>query len=167
MIAALDVHYNQSHGHAACVAFSSWQDAEAHDTYMVATAAAADYAPGQFFRRELPCLLAVLEASTDNFDVVVIDGYVWLDHAKPGLGWHLCDSLQPRPAVIGVAKSAYAGCRVARAVLRGRSQRPLFVTAIGIDVDAAADHVRSMHGSYRVPTLIKLADQLARSEIEL
>ena len=164
MIAALDVHYHESHALAACVAVSSWQDAEATHTHAVRTAAAADYRPGQFFRRELPSLLAVLEASACCFDVVVIDGYVWLDAERPGLGWHLNESLQHRAAVIGIAKSAYAGCSVARPVLRGRSQKPLFVTAIGIDVDVAAEHVRAMHGAHRVPTLIKLADRLSRSQ---
>ena len=107
--------------------------------------------------------MSAIDRSTSQFDVLLIDGYVWLQRDKPGLGWHLHQRLQCRTAVIGVAKSLFAGCDVARPVLRGRSQRPLYVTAIGIDVDSAADHVRAMHGAHRIPTLIKRADQLARS----
>ena len=49
------------------------------------------------------------------------------------------------------------------AVLHGSSERPLYVTAIGCDVDDAAENVRAMHGPYRIPTMLRLADSLARS----
>jgi len=47
-------------------------------------------------------------------------------------------------------------------VRRGESGSPLFVTAVGIDVALAAQEVRRMHGPYRVPTLLRAVDQLAR-----
>ena len=145
------------------MAFASWQDSAPARTHVAAAAAAADYQPGAFFKRELPCLLAAIEGSERAFDVIVIDGYVWLQHGKPGLGWHVYQQLQQRPAVIGVAKSHYAGCDVAVPVLRGRSRRPLFVTAVGIDLAVAAANIAAMHGAHRIPTLIKLADRLART----
>jgi len=48
-------------------------------------------------------------------------------------------------------------------VLRGDSRRPLYVTAAGLDPAAAALHVRSMHGPFRIPTLLKRVDQLCRT----
>jgi len=40
--------------------------------------------------------------------------------------------------------------------------RPLYVSAIGLDPREAADHVAAMYGPYRILTLIRRADQLAR-----
>lgn len=44
-------------------------------------------------------------------------------------------------------------------LLRGDSTRALFVTAIGISPKDAAEHVRSMHGPNRLPTLLKRVDR--------
>jgi deoxyribonuclease V len=121
------------------------------------------YQPGEFYRRELPCLLAVLGKAGAPPAAVVIDGYVWLgDEGRPGLGAHLYAALGQAVPVIGVAKTHFAGVRVARPVLRGGSKRPLWVTASGIDADTAARHVAAMYGPFRVPTLLKRVDQLCR-----
>ncbi|MDI3314894.1 MAG: hypothetical protein QJR12_11665 [Mycobacterium sp.] len=47
-------------------------------------------------------------------------------------------------------------------VHRGASSRPLFVTAAGTSVLEAAEIVGGMHDRYRLPTLLRRADQLAR-----
>src|SRR6185369_8923571 len=121
------------------------------------------YEPGQFFRRELPCLLAVLKV-LPTADVILIDGYVWLgDGNKPGLGAHLYKSLSERTPVIGVAKTKFKGADSAAEVLRGRSTRPLFITAAGMSQECAAAHIRSMQGLYRIPTLLKRVDSLCRN----
>lgn len=44
----------------------------------------APYQPGEFYRRELPCLLAVL-ACGPVAEVIVVDGYVWLGPERAGL----------------------------------------------------------------------------------
>jgi deoxyribonuclease V len=100
---------------------------------------------------------------TIAFSFAIIDGYVWLGSERaPGLGTHLYDALGKCTPVIGVAKTRYADTPAAE-VLRGMSHRPLFVTSMGVDLDVAARRVREMHGSGRLPTLIKRADILARS----
>ena len=48
-------------------------------------------------------------------------------------------------------------------VVRGSSAKPLYITAAGITSEAAAAHVRAMHGPFRIPTLIALADALCRA----
>ena len=48
-------------------------------------------------------------------------------------------------------------------LLRGTSQRPLFVTAIGIDYGQAARWIGRMHGDNRLPTILKQVDRLARN----
>jgi deoxyribonuclease V len=100
---------------------------------------------------------------SDPLAAVLIDGYVWLDEAgSPGLGAHLYRALEERVAVIGVAKSRYRHPVAAREVLRGGSQRPLYVSAVGVDLEEAAAWVAHMHGEYRIPTLLKRVDQLCR-----
>src|SRR5439155_10587314 len=115
-------------------------------------------------KREMPCLLTVLAEVAEPLESIIVDGYVWLaDEGTPGLGAHLFEALGEAVPVVGVAKTRFASARAARPVLRGDSQRPLFVTAAGIDVEAAAEHVRAMHGEFRLPTLLKRVDHLCRT----
>lgn len=126
---------------------------------------AAAYEPGAFFRRELPLLRAALDLVRSPPDIVVIDGFVWLDaENRPGLGAHLHDAANI--AVIGVAKTPFRGCEAwSAAMLRGKSTRPLFVTAAGLDQAEAASMIAAMHGAHRIPTLVALADRAARATL--
>jgi deoxyribonuclease V len=47
-------------------------------------------------------------------------------------------------------------------IRRGRSTKPLFVSAVGWELENAAAAIAGMHGPYRIPTLLRLADRLAR-----
>jgi deoxyribonuclease V len=107
-------------------------------------------------------LLAALDTLDRPPDLVVIDGYVWLDRHE-GLGAHLYEALERRVPVIGVAKAAAPPSPAAQVVLRGRSRRPLYVTSAGLPVEVAAAKVRSMAGPHRIPTLLGEADRLARA----
>lgn len=123
----------------------------------------ADYRPGHFYERELPVLLKLLGDSGWQPDTVVVDGYVFLDgQAEPGLGKHLHDALGGQIPVVGVAKTSFRGIGAEYGVLRGTSQRPLFVTAVGLPVAEAQAGLRAMHGEHRMPTLLTLVDQLCR-----
>ncbi len=94
-----------------------------------------------------------------------MDGYAWLGPDRPGLGARLFEALGSNIPVIGVAKTYFQGSRAA-AVRRPGSERPLFVTAVGVDLATAAGQVESMHGPYRIPTLLRRVDQLARGRCE-
>ncbi|HET8564411.1 MAG TPA: endonuclease V [Candidatus Binatia bacterium] len=164
MIACLDVDYRDTTAYAAAITFREWLDATPAEEGVVAVSDVQPYEPGQFFRRELPCLLAVLRMLY-GVAVVIVDGYVWLDDMrKPGLGAHLYRALNGQVAVIGVAKSKFREAHGACEVTRGASIRPLYITAAGMDSEAAAQHIRSMHGCYRIPTLLKRVDCLCRSD---
>jgi deoxyribonuclease V len=122
--------------------------------------------------RELPPILAVLSQVNVQIETVLVDGYVWLNRSRMGLGAHLHSALEGKIPVIGVAKSAWSGQpdqqandlgRRVLAVMRGKSKRPLFVTSVGIDVALAADHIREMHGPSRIPTFLAAVDRLVRS----
>lgn len=166
LIACVDVHYRDPGGNpgarAAGIWFADWPDSASVAESVLPVAEVEPYQPGQFYRRELPCLLAVL-ATGPAADVVIVDGYVWLeDESHPGLGAHLHRALGEKTAVIGVAKTSYPGVKLVQEVRRGDSQTPLYITAVGIDLSEAADHIFRMHGPYRIPTLLKRVDQLCR-----
>jgi deoxyribonuclease V len=164
MIACVDVDYRDEGALAACVLFRDWGDERPAGERVEHVAEVEPYQPGQFYRRELPCLLAVLRRVSEPLDAVVVDGYVWLGtEDRPGLGAHLHRALGGTVPVVGVAKNPFAGAVLARKVRRGDGQRPLFVTAAGTDADRAADCVRAMHGPYRIPTLLKRVDTLCRT----
>lgn len=149
---------------AACVLARDWPDAIDAGTHAVFLDRVEPYEPGQFYRRELPCLLAVFGELAARPRVIVIDGYVWLgDDGAPGLGAHLFQALGGEVAVVGVAKTRFRGAdRVVAEVHRGGSRSPLFVTAAGIALGDVADCIRAMHGPHRIPALLKQVDRLCR-----
>lgn len=160
MFAAVDVHYGDDRVVSAAVLFPAWtEDDVAGEAAIHHPPDAAPYTPGAFYERELPYLVALIERLVTPPEVVVIDGYVWLGPERAGLGKHLHDRIGI--PIIGVAKTSFAGAS-ATEVLRGESAQPLYVTSIGIDEATAAAHIRGMHGPYRIPTLLKRVDSLAR-----
>lgn len=165
MILAIDVHYTSSGSTAAGVLFNDWKSSEPVQTYVSSLDTVVEYTPGQFYQRELPCILNLLHQSGFLPDVILIDGYVFLDGTtKPGLGKHLYDALAGKAIVIGVAKTPFAGISQEFQVFRGGSKRPLYVTCVGIDLAAAKANVLTMHGGNRLPTLLKTVDQLCRQK---
>jgi deoxyribonuclease V len=168
VIVALDVDYRQratpraNEVVAAAVGFAAWSaDHASAEVVVTSDAPPAAYVPGAFYQRELPHLLGVLALVPPPIDAVIVDGYVWLEPGKPGLGARLYEALGGATPVIGVAKTRYASATAVE-VLRGDSARPLYVTAAGIDATDAAAHLASMAGSHRIPTLLKRVDQLCR-----
>jgi deoxyribonuclease V len=161
MKAALDVHYGKGLACAACVVFDYWRDAGPRDLVCLTLPGGQAYCPGMFYERELPCLLAVLGEAGHEFETIIVDGYVHL-RAGRGLGAHLHEALPYPAAVIGVAKSPLEmACSFVR-VCRGKSARPLYVSAVGCRADQAGAWISEMHGPFRIPTLLRLADRLAR-----
>jgi deoxyribonuclease V len=164
MIACIDVGYQEKSALAACITISDWKASAPLASHSVAIQSVEEYVPGLFYKRELPCIEAVLNDLGAKPDLIVIDGYVWLDTlGKKGLGAHLFEHLNGAIPVIGVAKTSFATATNAIEVFRGQSTRPLWVTAIGPNESDAARFVRSMHGNHRIPTILKLVDQLSKS----
>jgi deoxyribonuclease V len=161
MFACVDVHYEREQAVAACVLFRAWSDAESSGERVEVIAHVQAYEPGQFYRRELPCLQTVLATVSEPLETIVIDGYVWLGKDRPGLGAYLYEAKERRIPIIGVAKTHFLGAEV-EIVRRCGSRRPLFVSAAGMDARLAAQHIQSMHGPYRIPTLLRKVDQLCR-----
>lgn len=163
MIAFLDVHYFDTYARAAAVVVNEWEQSEARSIHAIEMPVPDDYQAGQFYKRELSPLLAVLEQIAEPLDIVLVDGYCQLDAiGAPGLGVYLHDALGGRLPVVGVAKNRFRDSQHAIEVVRGSSKNPLFVTAVGIDETLAADRIASMAGDHRIPTLLKQVDRVAR-----
>jgi deoxyribonuclease V len=160
LITCVDVDYRESGAVAAGLWFRGWSAESAVYQAVACFPAVADYEPGAFYRRELPCLLGVLVCGPRP-DIVVVDGYVWLGGGRPGLGAHLHAAIGG--VVVGVAKTRYSPATDAVAICRGKSRSPLFVSAVGLAVEEAANYVTQMYGPYRVSALLKQVDALARS----
>lgn len=165
MIACLDVHYRNGLGRAAAVVFQDWSDAEPIAEYGIAVPVNQDYRPGHFYERELTPLLEVIGEIEEDIDIWVVDGYCHLDdQGTPGLGAVLASSIGEGIRVIGVAKNRFHKSDHAIEVFRGESERPLFVTAVGMELETAAQTIGTMEGEFRIPTILKRVDQLSRSE---
>jgi len=164
MIACTDVCYTEHHAIAGCLLLRHWADDVPSLALTDRIEQTGAYEPGRFYRRELPALLSVLEKLPRRPQVIIVDGYVWLGHeCLPGLGAYLHEALGSAAAVIGVAKTVFKEGPAVRAIRRGTSARPLYVTAAGMDVDEAADQILRMHGKFRIPTLLKGVDRLCRA----
>jgi deoxyribonuclease V len=163
MIFAVDVNYLDDKACVAGILFKDWQDLEPIRQITTEIASVAAYEPGQFYKRELPCILEILAQLESLPAIVIVDGYVYLGSAQtPGLGKYLYDALDGKAIAIGVAKNRFADTPAETEVFRGGSQRPLYVTAIGIELAEAKMAIEQMAGAYRIPNLLKLVDKLSK-----
>ena len=162
MILAADVSYSQTRASAAGILLTRWEDAEPYRVLHAELDPVAPYIPGQFYRRELPCILALTNQLECFPEIIIVDGYVYLgSERRPGLGQHLYDALDGRSAVVGVAKTRFKDTPTAE-VLRGQSLNPMYVTAVGLDEMEARDCVARMYGPHRIPAMLKLVDRLSK-----
>lgn len=164
VIVVIDVHYDDNIPIAGigAVVVKDWNSAVTDAEFSDVKREFQPYVPGQFYRRELPCLLPTLSriANTIALNTIVIDGHVDLSPGQAGLGRHLHNALDKNKTVVGIAKNPYPASH-ARPVFRGKSKHPLWVTCTDEKLDAA-ECVHVMAGDARLPTLVKAADRLAR-----
>lgn len=167
MILAFDAYYFDGKAKTVCICFEKWTDAVPLKIYSAYTENVEDYAPSAFYKRELPCILHLLTQVDEPFiEVIIVDGYVVLDDdGNYGLGGYLFEQLQYKIPVIGVAKTNFALIeKNKREAKRGQSARPLYITSLGVDSDIAAAYIQSMHGAFRIPTLLKKLDTLTKEK---
>jgi deoxyribonuclease V len=165
MLLAFDTYYFSNKAKTVCLEFEEWSQAKDYIVHSEILDGISEYVSGEFYKRELPCIISLLKKiNIENVDAIIIDGFVFLDDAgKLGLGGHLYEALDRKIPIIGVAKTNFATIeKHKRLLVRGESARPLFITAIGMDVDLALKYVTSMHGEFRIPTLLKQLDMLTK-----
>lgn len=164
---AVDAYYVGSKAKVVGVLFENFSDEKPIKTISKAVGDVAPYESGSFYKRELPCIVSLLQdLDVRDISLIVIDGFVYLDdEGGYGLGGHLYEHLERRVQIVGVAKSPFKGsCKLVREICRGESKRPLFVSAVGIDLDEAARLVKRMSGEFRMPGLLKILDDETKTE---
>ncbi len=165
MIYAFDLYYREAETVTACVGFDNWASTAPALQLTEKSKVESEYISGQFYKRELPGILQLLQKiDLQPGDLIIVDGYVYLDDAKSnGLGGHLYEALDKQVPVIGVAKKKYHSLeKEYREVYRGLSQKPLLITTAGFDLKEAQRCVEGMAGTYRIPDVLKIADQLSK-----
>lgn len=167
MIATFDVHYINDDATTACICFDDWTDSVSTQDFVENTKNVAPYESGKFYQRELPCIVSLLKKNNLQPELIIVDGYVWLDENQIGLGGHLYNALNQQIPVIGVAKTRFKTHSKVKEVFRGGSQNPLYVSAIGVDLDESVLNIEKMDGVFRIPTLLKSVDQLCRGIVTI
>lgn len=167
MILAIDVHYRNNTAKVVCAVLQEWKAPAAMHYHIKYVDNVAEYIPGEFYKRELPCILAILaDIDLSAVSFIVIDGFVVLDDdGKYGLGRHLYEHLNHKVPVIGVAKSNfYQNKKQVIPVYRGESANALYITAIGTDLQQAAENIQGMYGDYRIPAVLKELDRKTKED---
>ncbi|MDI9475652.1 MAG: endonuclease V [Natronincolaceae bacterium] len=162
-IACFDAYYREDCAKTCCILFETGTIEKNILEYCKITRPTEKYIPGEFYKRELPGILEVYWEIKRDINLVIVDGYVLLKDGKIGLGGHLYRALEGRIPVIGVAKSYFVNSRNYIKVYRGESNRPLYVSSIGIETGFAANLIKNLDGRYRIPNMLKRVDRLTRS----
>lgn len=164
MIACFDVYYFKDFARACCIVFQTGSCEKIVARYCAVVREFNAYVPGEFYKRELPCLLQVYNRIKEKIDIIIVDGYVLLGSGKKGLGGHLYEALHGKIPVIGVAKTYFNGCADCTKVFRGNSNRPLYVSSIGLELNFSARLISNLQGKYRIPEVLKAVDSLSRGK---
>jgi len=167
MILAIDIHYKETYAKAVCVAFD-WTDETPQKVYIDTISEVEPYIPGEFYKRELPCVLKILaQVTLEDIEAIIVDGHVYVHNDKKyGLGGYLWEALDKKVPVIGVAKKSFINTEeVSTPILRGSSENPLYVSCIGIDKETVLEKMKLLHGEHRMPTILKLLDTITKTEI--
>lgn len=164
MLLAIDVYYTEQSAKVVGALFY-WEDKEAQKIISCTYNDVLPYESGMFYKRELPCVLELLKkVELDKLTAIIVDGHCFVNNERKfGLGGYLWESLDKRVPIIGVAKRSFNNTeKVSKEVYRGKSNNPLYVSAIDFDIEEAVAKIKSMHGAYRIPTILKQVDAETR-----
>jgi deoxyribonuclease V len=163
MLLAIDVYYKEYLARAIGVLFD-WEDESPQDILIELLEGIEEYIPGEFYKRELPCLLKIVEkVNLSDLEAIIVDGHVNVENEKYGLGGKLYEQLYGQVPVIGIAKSPfYANKDMTIEIYRGKSKMPLYISSIGIDLNEVVEKVINMTGEYRIPNILKTLDMLTK-----
>ena len=153
---AIDAYYNNGICHVVGGIFNKWGDKHVSRFIYADVKVDSEYIPGKFYKRELPGILKLLEqVDLDEFDTIIIDGYVHLKELsyisdrgkfiegpiKRGLGCHLRTALssyylerkpKKRLNIVGIAKTLYGDNSQYGMCYRGESKNPLYITGLNL-----------------------------------
>jgi deoxyribonuclease V len=166
MILTIDVYYKENSAKAVGILFDP-DNETVKDLKIAYINAIEDYVPGEFYKRELPCILKIIEQTNlKEIEAIIIDGYVYVDNNKAfGLGAFLWETLNEKIPVIGVAKTSFfKNKETVKMVYRGESKNPLYISSIGYDLNEATALIKEMKGNYRIPDILKLLDNKTKED---
>lgn len=178
MILLTDVFYEEevNTAHIAAIAIDNWTSSTILKTWEIDKSGIdCEYIPGQFFKREMPCLIelwnTISEEEKSQITTIIVDGFYDIWDGRHGLGHHFHDWLIENgydKEVVGIAKSP---CRETNKFTlpvyrteeskKSKCRSALWVNGSNMDNDYQAK-VLSMHGEYRLPTMVKAVDKLSR-----
>jgi deoxyinosine 3'endonuclease (endonuclease V) len=182
MIIAFDTYYYEGFSYTVGGVFETWND-EKVKYYITSKRECkeADYEPGEFYKRELPCIMQCLSmVNVAEITSIIVDGYAWVvdeeGKAKPGLGKKLHDAIVEKYglniSVVGVAKNRFSTkedfptnkeVMTCIEVLRGESEKPLYITCSHMGyTEHYATNIANMAGYYRIPDILKSVDGKTR-----
>lgn len=182
MILLTDVFYNENlnSAHIAAIAIEDWSSDTIIKSWEIDKQGIdCEYIPGQFYKRELPCLIELWnnidEQDKKQISTIIVDGFYNIWDGRHGLGHHFYDWLCENGysvEVVGIAKSP---CRETSEftlpVFRTEESKKckcrsaLWVNGSNMENDYQSK-VLSMDGKYRIPTMIKAVDKLSRKNYD-
>lgn len=176
MILALDSYYKNNICNTSLVVFVRPGSEIPYYTDTIYTEVTSEYIPGEFYKRELPGIIQIIEKLRSEHPeiwnrivIIIIDSFITLksvDKIWGGLGYHLQEYLKSvgitNRIIYGVAKSNFGNSdEISKLIYRGKSKKPLYIqstyknhTAVGV--------IHNMHGENRIPAMLKLVDKLSR-----
>jgi len=166
MLLAIDVHYREKEAKAVGVLFH-WEDEEPKEVFVENLQGIEDYISGQFYKRELPCLLKIIEKiDISILDAIIVDGHIYVDNNfEYGLGGKLYEVLDKKIPIIGVAKTPFfKNKETIRELYRGESKTPLYISSIGLNLDIVIDCIKNMYGKSRMPYILRCLDKITKDK---
>lgn len=164
MILAIDVYYFEKMAKTVGVLFD-WNDEIPKHVIVDKKDGVDDYIPGEFYKRELPCIESLLKKiDLSTIDAIIVDGYIYIDNSlKYGLGGYLWELLDKKIPIIGVAKNSfYNNKSTVVPLFRGLSKKPLYISSVGYNLQDAVDKILTMKGEFRIPTILKTLDTFTK-----
>ena len=163
---AVDSYYEGDTAYNVGVVFRDLKDSQPLEIIKTETHNLSPYIPGEFYKRELPGILSILEKiELPEFDTIILDGFYKLYDGKeirPGLGMKLEEALGEHVhsdlSIWCIAKSDFImTSEISELVRRGKeTKKPLYVQASRGLVGVL---VKEMHGEHRIPTILKILDK--------
>ncbi|WP_211226574.1 endonuclease V [Pedobacter glucosidilyticus] len=166
IILAMDVHYRENVAKAVGALFK-WESDAPNELIVKYIDDVSEYIPGEFYKRELPCIREIIDsADLNRIAVIIVDSHIYINNNREyGLGGKLWQELGQRIPVIGVAKSSFKDNQeTITPIKRGNSKKPLYISSIGIELEVAARLILNMKGKYRLPDILKTLDSVTKEK---
>lgn len=178
-ILAVDTFYHPDKAKTVGVLFDSWDQDEPSMVIESWTTDFGPYIPGQFYLRELPPTMKLLEqVDIKEIGVLIVDGFLQVydsevGRLEKGLGLRLGEILRIEKkdlVLVGVAKTDYREqgerWKLAEPWKRGPlGSKPLWVQVDGMRIPDLMHGLGQMKGNCRLPDMLRILDKETKKEV--